>query len=139
MVISRRIWFGGAVGGGNSFAGRMDDIVVADNGFDPDGILKLYEEGPAAVWPDDILAGGPQDFVPAPPIIPNVNVNGLLVVPGVQEGDLVVSKINDFAQYVLTLDGASLQTDHIVTTNGRAADNSVARHEQRQAQDRDPG
>ena len=59
-----QIWFGGAINGGNSFAGRLDDVVIADNALDFDEVFTLYDEGPAALWADDILADGPADFVP---------------------------------------------------------------------------
>ena len=51
------VWWGGAINGGNSFQGRMDDIVVADNWIDEDAVVTLWEDGPAAVWADDILGG----------------------------------------------------------------------------------
>lgn len=120
-----QIWFGGAINGGNSFAGRLDDIVIADNALDFDEIFTLYEEGPAALWADDILADGPSDFVPAVPVIPNVAVTGEIVVPSTMVDGKQVGTINDFAQHVLTIDGDFIDADHILVNTDTTVGNTV--------------
>lgn len=120
-----QIWFGGAINGGNSFAGRLDDVVIADNALDFDEVFTLYDEGPAALWADDILADGPADFVPAVPVIPNVNVNGEVVVASEIIDGKQVGTINDFAQYVLTIDGDFIDADHILVNTDTTVGNTV--------------
>ena len=71
-----QVWWGGAVNGGNSYQGRLDDIVVADNALTEDEINQLIDDGPAAVFGDQVNPNPPTDIPVAAPYVPSVAIGG---------------------------------------------------------------
>ena len=110
----QQVWFGSAINGGNSFAGRMDDIVVASNGLDEDGVLDLFENGPAAVWPDDIADSVPTDVVPnTQPVAELIKVAGIGNL-----GETVAPDSVEGLFYDIEVSSEFLDSDHLIKFDG---------------------
>ena len=70
-----QVWWGGAINGGNSYQGRMDDIVVADVALTEAQIGDLMNDV-ASVFGDDVNANPPTDVAIGAPYIPTAAVGG---------------------------------------------------------------